>query len=118
MANLSNNYALVADELGHALYGELDYRHEASNAAEFAAAHKHVPWMYVPKTLPHLTGRKVLVMEWLSGDRPFDLQCVAQGMQLPDGTVPTWEQQQEAKHRLLNMVGSSVLSKSKLFLKW
>jgi hypothetical protein len=51
-------------------------------------------------------------MEWLSGDRPFDLQCVAQGMQLPDGTVPTWEQQQEAKHRLLNMVGSSVLSKS------
>jgi aarF domain-containing kinase len=52
-ANLPNNYALVADELGHALYGELDYRHEASNAAESATAHKHVLWMYVPKILPH-----------------------------------------------------------------
>jgi aarF domain-containing kinase len=52
-ANLPNNYALVVDELGHALYGELDYRDEASNAAEFVTAHKHVPWMYVPKILPH-----------------------------------------------------------------
>jgi hypothetical protein len=45
-------------------------------------------------------------MEWLSGDCPFDVQPVAQGMQLSDGTVTTWEQQQEAKHCLLNMVGS------------
>jgi aarF domain-containing kinase len=52
-ANSPNNYALVADKLGRGLYGELDYRHEASNAAEFVTAHKHVPWMYVPKILPH-----------------------------------------------------------------
>jgi hypothetical protein len=51
-------------------------------------------------------AKKVLVMEWLSGDCPFDVQSVAQGMQLPDATVTTWEQQQEAKHCLLNMVGS------------
>jgi aarF domain-containing kinase len=67
VAKLSNNYALIADEIGQGLYGELDYRHEAANAAEFALAHKHVPWLYVPKTLPHMTRRKVLVMEWLNG---------------------------------------------------
>jgi aarF domain-containing kinase len=100
VAKLSNNYALIADEIGQGLYGELDYRHEAANAAEFALAHKHVPWLYVPKTLPHMTRRKVLVMEWLNGDRPFDLQNVAKGLPYEDGTLPSLE---EARRRLLNM---------------
>lgn len=104
VAKLSNNYALIADEIGQGLYGELDYRHEASNSAEFAMAHKYVPWMNVPKTLSHMTGRKLLIMEWLNGDRPYDLQCVAQGKAYEDGTFPTQEVQQEAKQRLLNMV--------------
>lgn len=104
VAKLTNNYTQVADELAVGLYGELDYRQEASNGAEFAAAHKHLPWVHVPKTLPHMTGRKVLVMEWLNGDRPFDLQSVAQGKAYSDGTFPSVEQQQEAKCRLLNMV--------------
>lgn len=104
VAKLSNNYALIADEIGQGLYGELDYRHEAANAAEFALAHKHVPWLYVPKTLPHMTRRKVLVMEWLNGDRPFDLQNVAKGLPYEDGTLPSLEVQQEAGRRLLNMV--------------
>lgn len=104
VAKLSNNYALIADEIGQGLYGELDYRHEAANAAEFALAHKHVPWLYVPKTLSHMTRRKLLVMEWLNGDRPFDLQCVAEGLPYENGTLPSQEVQQEARRRLLNMV--------------
>ena len=104
VAKLSNNYALIADEIGQGLYGELDYRHEAANAAEFALTHKHVPWLYVPKTLPHMTRRKVLVMEWLNGDRPFDLQNVAKGLPYENGTRPSLEVQQEARRRLLNMV--------------
>lgn len=104
VAKLSNNYALIADEIGQGLYGELDYRLEAANAAEFALAHKHVPWLYVPKTLSHMTGRKLLVMEWLNGDRPFDLQRAAKGLPCEDGTLPSREVQQEASRRLLNMV--------------
>lgn len=104
VAKLSNNYALIADEIGQGLYGELDYRLEAANAAEFALAHKHVPWLYVPKTLSHMTGRKLLVMEWLNGDRPFDLQRAAKGLPSEDATLPSREVQQEASRRLLNMV--------------
>lgn len=104
VAKLSNNYALVADEIAQGLYGELDYRLEAANGAEFALAHKHIPWMYVPKTFPHMTRRKLLVMEWLKGDRPLDLQSVAQGLPYVDGTLPSQEVQEEARRRLLNMV--------------
>lgn len=109
VAKLSNNYALIADEIGQGLYGELDYRKEASNAAEFALAHKHIPWLYVPKTLSYMTGRKLLVMEWLNGDRPFDLQSTAKGLPYEDGTLPSQEVQQEASRRLLNMVCTLLL---------
>ncbi|XP_024358168.1 uncharacterized protein [Physcomitrium patens] len=104
VAKLNNNYTILADEIGQGLYGELNYRQEAANAAEFAMAHKHIPWLYVPKTLPHMTKRKVLVMEWLNGDRPFDLLCISKGLPSADGTLPSQDVQQEARRRLLNMV--------------
>jgi predicted unusual protein kinase regulating ubiquinone biosynthesis (AarF/ABC1/UbiB family) len=61
----------VVDEFGRRLWEELDYTSEARNAERFAALYAgKVPGVYVPKVFrEHTTGR-VLVMEWVDGDKP------------------------------------------------
>ena len=38
IAGINSDLALLADELGRGLYGELDYRQEAANAVVFAVS--------------------------------------------------------------------------------
>lgn len=60
----------VADQVGAGLLRELDYRLEAANADAFAKQHAFLPFVRVPANVPELSGRKVMVSEWIDG-RPL-----------------------------------------------
>jgi len=47
--------------------GELDLRLESAAASEFAANTKDDPGFQVPRVLWHLTGRRVMTMDWAEG---------------------------------------------------
>ncbi|KAL3684266.1 hypothetical protein R1sor_002288 [Riccia sorocarpa] len=107
LAKMNSDISVLADELGRGLFGELDYTQEAANARLFESAHAQLPYVKVPKTLPHLTTRRTLTMEWIDGFRPSDLQSAAQGGTL-SGEVPTALQPREAKIALDSLVKKGV----------
>ncbi|XP_024529756.1 uncharacterized protein LOC9650796 isoform X2 [Selaginella moellendorffii] len=107
VAGINSDLSVFADEVGKGLYGELDYRLEAQNASAFALAlTPKLPFVVVPRVLRHLTTKKVMTMEWISGTRPVDLRRVAKGQDA--GATP--ELRLEATDRLLEMVNKGVQS--------
>lgn len=88
--------------------GELDYRLEAANASRFLEAHSRFTFIRVPKVYPHLTGKRVLTMEWVVGENPNDLLLVATGVE--DDLRPAYSgnQKLQAKQRLLDLVNKGV----------
>ncbi|CAI5971497.1 unnamed protein product [Closterium sp. NIES-64] len=75
----ASNATLFA--FGRGLYGELDYRHEATNATLFAVRATPLPFMLAclfPAIRSDLTSRRVLTMEWVEGERTSDLLAQAQ----------------------------------------
>ncbi|GAB2286797.1 hypothetical protein Dimus_021192 [Dionaea muscipula] len=99
---------LYADELGKGLIGELDYRLEAANASEFMDAHSPFPFIRVPKVFQHLTGRRVLTMEWIVGENPKDLLLVSIGNFPAQCREYSQKQKLDAKQRLLDLVNKGV----------
>ena len=67
-------------------------------------AHSGFPFIRVPKVFPHLTGKRVLTMEWVVGENPNDLVLVS--TRVKDDSWPAYSEQQrlEAKQRLLDLV--------------
>jgi hypothetical protein len=51
------------------LYREIDYRNEASNMLRFAKQLGDAPWCYVPRVVPSLCTKRVLVQECVRGVR-------------------------------------------------
>lgn len=47
---------------------ELDFRHEASNAKQFGESLAFLGYVRVPDTIPELTTRRALAMEWVYGN--------------------------------------------------
>jgi aarF domain-containing kinase len=66
---LNTNLPLLIDEWAASLFKELDYRQEAQNGIRFKDLYSHLEGVYVPSMYPELTTRKVLVMEWIDGER-------------------------------------------------
>lgn len=66
---LNTNLPLLIDEWAASLFKELDYRQEAHNGIKFKELYSHLEGVYVPAMYPDLTTRKVLVMEWIDGER-------------------------------------------------
>ena len=52
---------------------ELDFRHEARNCYEFGESLRFLGYVDVPKTIPELTTRRALGMEWVYGRHLSDL---------------------------------------------
>eukprot|EP00850_Spirogloea_muscicola_P017775 SM000156S02131 [mRNA] locus=s156:139962:145079:+ [translate_table: standard] len=111
-ARINSDLRLLADEFGHGLFGELDYTKEAKNAKDFAAAHSHVPFIVVPKVLPHLSSRRVLTMEWLEGAKSTDLHESVHKLKenLLDGSKDSPQRPTRAVNKLLHMVDMGVES--------
>ncbi|CAM9926003.1 unnamed protein product [Ascophyllum nodosum] len=59
----------VADEFGRQLFNELDYVQEAYNCVRFKELYGKIPGIYVPGVDLSLTTRRVLVQEWVEGEK-------------------------------------------------
>ncbi len=66
---LNTNLPFLIDEWASSLFKELDYRQEAENGIKFKELYGHLEGVYVPNMYKDLTTRKVLVMEWIEGER-------------------------------------------------
>lgn len=105
IAKRKSDLRLYADELGKGLLGELDYNLEARNAAEFLETHSRFPFIHVPKVFKHLSRKRVLTMEWISGDSPTDLLTISTGK---PNSAYSERQKVDAKRRLLDLVNKGV----------
>jgi predicted unusual protein kinase regulating ubiquinone biosynthesis (AarF/ABC1/UbiB family) len=63
--------ALLA-EFRHTVFQELDYLHEAANAARIARDTRAFPWLIVPRVYEELTTRSVLAMDIYDGFKITD----------------------------------------------
>ena len=63
----------IFDLVAGGVVQELDFRHEASNCYEFGESLRFLGYVDVPKTLPELTTRRALGMEWVYGRHLSDL---------------------------------------------
>ena len=59
----------IADQFGTQLFGELDYVREANNCERFKELYGGWKNVMVPDACTVLTRKKVLVMEWVEGDK-------------------------------------------------
>ena len=66
---LNTDLPLLIDEWATSLFKELDYRQEAENGTRFRELYSHLEGVYVPKMYTELTTKRVLVMEWVNGER-------------------------------------------------
>lgn len=67
-------------------------------------AHSPFPFIRVPKVLRHLSGKRVLTMEWMVGDNPSDLISISSKELIDHGSKYSERQKSDAKRRLLDMV--------------
>ena len=66
---LNSDLPALLDEWAMSLFKELDYRVEAENGERFKELFGEMPGVYVPAMKRELTTKKVLVMEWIEGER-------------------------------------------------
>lgn len=59
----------IADLFGSQLYKELDYNQEARNCRQFKTLYGEIPGIFVPDVYINLTSKRVLVMEWVDGQK-------------------------------------------------
>jgi len=59
----------IADQFGMQLFGELDYQREANNCERFRELYGDWPDVFVPESSFALTRKKVLVQQWVDGEK-------------------------------------------------
>ena len=57
----------IFDLVAGGIVQELDFRNEAKNGAAFRDSLQFLGYVDVPRTLPHLTTRRAMAMEWVYG---------------------------------------------------
>ncbi len=65
-----------ADEFAYTLKNELDYFREAMNAERFRENFKDHKFVHIPKVYQEISGKEILVMEYLEGIRIDDLEAL------------------------------------------
>eukprot|EP00249_Psilotum_nudum_P015685 c25466_g1_i1 orf=143-2233(+) len=76
MKKLGCNAELIVDEFGEKLLEELDYIIEARNMEDFFENFKNDPTVKIPRAYKELSGKRVLIMEWIDGLRCTDPQVI------------------------------------------
>jgi len=77
LRRLGCNAELIVDEFGEKLLEELDYTQEARNIEDFGRNFADDPTVKIPWVRRDLSGRRVLVMEWIDGLRCTDPAGIA-----------------------------------------
>ena len=71
----------ITDELASRIFEEMDYSHEGRNAELFAELYGYMEEIYVPQIYWQYTGRRVLTMEWINGNKLTQIEAIqAQGI--------------------------------------
>ncbi len=70
------NPVAVVQEFSETLLKELDFTHEAAHAERFATQFKKTDTIKVPKLFREFSGEKILTMEFVSGDRVTETDCL------------------------------------------
>lgn len=73
----------AVDEYGCRLFEELDYSNELRNLTKFRALYGHLPKVYVPRAFPKYCSRRVLVTEWVDGEKLIDSELRVREEDLP-----------------------------------
>ncbi|KAK1256631.1 hypothetical protein QJS04_geneDACA024795 [Acorus gramineus] len=76
LQKLGCNAELIVDEFGEKLLEELDYTLEARNIEDFIENFKNDPTVKIPSVYKHLSGSRVIVMEWIDGIRCTNPQAI------------------------------------------
>ncbi|ONH90319.1 hypothetical protein PRUPE_8G046100 [Prunus persica] len=66
---LNTDLQAVVDEWASSLFREMDYRTEANNGLKFRKLYGGIPDVLVPEMYLDYTTRRVLVMEWVEGQK-------------------------------------------------
>jgi ubiquinone biosynthesis protein len=69
----------IVDEFANGVVRELDYHNEAYHAARLSENLRALPFVHVPTMYHHLSGTRVLTMEFVNGvkiDKPGALDCI------------------------------------------
>ncbi|CAL9020532.1 unnamed protein product [Prunus brigantina] len=66
---LNTDLQAVVDEWASSLFREMDYRTEAKNGLKFRQLYGGIPDVLVPEMYLDYTTRRVLVMEWVEGQK-------------------------------------------------
>ncbi|KAG0566440.1 hypothetical protein M758_7G061900 [Ceratodon purpureus] len=83
LLKLNTDLPGVVDEWASSLFKEMDYQAEARNGLRFRKMFGSLPDVVVPEMYSELTSRRVLVMEWVEGQRlseVSDLRLVEVGV--------------------------------------
>ena len=108
-AGMSRDLTPLAEEVGSALCGELDYVQEARNLREFSTSLRGHPDVVVPQPLEELSTSRVLTMEWVDGQGLQELARLAAGKPSTSGRPPTdGEAAGRARSDLLRLVDLGV----------
>lgn len=72
-----SDFRWLFQQLQRKLLYELDFRHEAQNSQRFAALMRSRKDVAVPRVYAHLSGRRLIVMDWADGVRVSDAEGLA-----------------------------------------
>ena len=64
----------IIEEFDRAIREELDFLNEANNIREFHRNHKDRPYLVIPRVYDELSGRTVLTLEFLKGDKISNIE--------------------------------------------
>lgn len=70
--NIGCEATLLVDEFAEKMLEELDFVQEARNLEDFYRNFNSEPLVKIPKVYPEVSGKRVLVMEWINGVRCTD----------------------------------------------
>jgi len=106
---MTRDLAPLAEEMGAALRGELDYVQEARNLREFATSLRGHPNVVVPQPLEELSTSRVLTLEWVDGQGLQELARRAAGEPSASGSCPPGgEAAERARSDLLHLIDLGV----------
>lgn len=61
--------AAIVDEFAGNFYRELDYQQECANGLRIAKDMARLPGVLIPRSYPQYTTRRVLVAQWVEGEK-------------------------------------------------
>lgn len=72
----------VVEEFARTTFEEIDYIREGRNADRFRHNFRNFPLIYIPRIVWKLTGRRVLTIEYVAGNKVTDIDAIeAQGLE-------------------------------------